>query len=276
VLVNTSAVLGQALWAKDHLVPDWMRPNVYAVAAVCVLFALTVESIAVYLAYEAHAAQMEGQAYGTLRLASYGVALVAGALNYAHFAGAPDYTPNPLAVTFGLLSSMSPWLWAIRSRSMHRVVLTEKGLIDPRSVRFTLAQRLLYPVATFGAYRLAVWNGVNNPAQARADFTAMKAPVLCPPVPDLSDIEQAEDQPKQASDDAADERSPRLTPATQKIIRARQRRPVATKTEIAAKTGLSLATVRRQWALTAPPVPATAPTNGHAFEIAPDDDEVTQ
>lgn len=172
VLVNATAVLGQALWAYDHLVPAWMLTSVLAAATVCVLFAVTVEAIGIYLAYEAHAAQMEDQAAGMLRAGSYGIALVVGALNYAHFATQPGYQPNPLAVTFGLLSSLSPWLWAIRSRSLHRSALLAKGLVDPRSVRFTVAQRLLYPVASFRAYRLAVWNGVNSPAQARADYNA--------------------------------------------------------------------------------------------------------
>lgn len=175
VLVNATAVLGQGLWAYDHLVPAWMRGTVPAAVTICVLFALTVESIGVFLAYEAHSAQMEDQAAGMIRAGSYGVGLFVGFLNFWHFAG-NEMAPNPLAVTFGLLSSLSPWLWAIRSRSMHRSALLAKGLVDPRSVRFTVAQRLLYPVASFGAYRLAVWNGISSPAQARADYTAARTP----------------------------------------------------------------------------------------------------
>jgi hypothetical protein len=197
VLVNATAVLGQALWAYDHLVPAWVRPSVLAVTAICVLFAGTVESIGVYLAYEAHAAQMNDQAYGGMRVASYGMGLFVGFLNFWHFAG-NQLAPNATAITFGLLSSLSPWLWAIRSRSLHRAALLEKGLVDPRSVRFTLAQWLLYPVASFRAYRLAVWNGVNNPAQARADYNAARTgtahaqvpatvpPAVLPPAPAVS------------------------------------------------------------------------------------------
>jgi hypothetical protein len=176
VLVNTTAVYGQAAWAWDHLVPAGLRTGAPAAAvALCLLFAATVESVGIYLAYEAHAALMEDQAAGMLRSGSYLVALVVGSLNYAHFATQPGYRPNPLAVTFGLLSSLSPWLWAIRSRSLHRSALLAKGLVDPRSVRFTTAQRLLYPLRSYGAYRLAVWNGVNNPAAARADYDAFRA-----------------------------------------------------------------------------------------------------
>jgi hypothetical protein len=171
VLVNATAIYGQAAWAWDHLVPPALRTGTPAAGiAICLLFAATVESVGIYLAYEAHAALMEDQAAGMLRTGSYLVALVVGALNYAHFATQPGYRPNPLAVTFGLLSSLSPWLWAIRSRSLHRASLLARGLVDPRSVRFTLNQRLLYPVASFRAYRMAVWNGVSNPTQARADY----------------------------------------------------------------------------------------------------------
>jgi hypothetical protein len=198
VLVNATAIYGQGGWAYDHLVPAAVRTtSTTAAVLLCLMFAATVETVGIYLAYEAHAAQMEDQAAGLLRAGSYGVALVVGALNYAHFAGT-GYSPNPLAVTFGLLSSLSPWLWAIRSRSLHRAALLAKGLVDPRSVRFTLAQRLLYPVASFRAYRLAVWNGVNNPAQARADYNAARTgtahaqvpatvpPAVLPPVPAVS------------------------------------------------------------------------------------------
>jgi hypothetical protein len=286
ILVNTSAILGQAMWAKDHLVPAWMQGHPAAVIALCVLFALTVESIAVYLAYEAHAAAMEGQAYGTLRLASYTVASVAGVMNYLHFAG-KDHAPTPLAVTFGLLSSMSPWLWGIRSRSMHRVVLTEKGLIDPRSVRFTLAQRLLYPFATFGAYRLAVWNGVNNPAQARADFTDRQAAKkladksdagpnrrALPPVkvaflpPPLADSADAGDDLGELDDvGTQNEAQPKLSPAAERIARVRSRQPALTQQETAQRAGVHINTVKSWWAHTTPPVPAAEPINGHTPEL---------
>lgn len=175
VLVNTTAVYGQGAWAYEHLVPASVRTaSLAASLTLCLLFAATVESVGIYLAYEAHAALMEDQSSALLRAGSYVVALIVGALNYAHFAG-PGWRPNPLAVTFGLLSSLSPWLWAVRSRSLHRAALLARGLVDPRSVRFTLAQRLLYPLRSFGAYRLAVWNGVNNPAQARVDYDTYRA-----------------------------------------------------------------------------------------------------
>jgi hypothetical protein len=156
LLVNTAALYGQAGWAHDHLGHGW---------TVAVLFAAAVESIGVYLAAEAHAALMAGDASARLRLGSYAVGALVGVLNFAHFAG-PGYRPNPLALTFGLLSSISPWLWAIRSRSLNRDRLRALGLIDPRAVRFSPLRWALFPVRTGRAFRAAVWAGVVQPAEA--------------------------------------------------------------------------------------------------------------
>jgi hypothetical protein len=167
VLVNTAAVYGQAGWAYDHLVHHWV---------IAALFAAAVESIGVYLAFEAHAALMAGDASARLRAGSYLIGLLAGVLNYAHFAG-PAYRPTPLAVTFAALSSISPWLWAIRSRSMNRARLRELGQIDPRAVRFALLRWLLFPVRTIKAFRVAVWHGIVTPAEAVAR-SGVRAPGL--------------------------------------------------------------------------------------------------
>jgi hypothetical protein len=165
LLVNAAAVWGQAGWAYDHLGRS---------VVIACLFALAVESIGVFLAAEAHAALMAGHASGTLRLGSYAVGALVGTLNYAHFAS-PGYRPNPLAVTFGLLSSISPWLWAIRSRSMNRVRLYELGLIDPRAVKFSRLRWALYPVRTFSAFRGAVWAGIQRPDDAIATADQRRA-----------------------------------------------------------------------------------------------------
>jgi hypothetical protein len=158
VLVNAAAVFGQARWAYDHLAESW---------TVAGLFAAALESIGVYLAAEAHSALMAGDASLRLRLASYAVGGLIGTLNYAHFAG-HGFAPNALAITFGALSSISPWLWAIRSRSLNRDRLRTLGLVDPRAVRFSPLRWLLYPRRTFRAFRAAVWAGVVQPAEAVA------------------------------------------------------------------------------------------------------------
>lgn len=164
LLVNSAAVYGQAGWAYDHLIRS---------AVIAVLFAASVESIGIYLAYEAHSALMAGDASARLRLGSYLVGVLAGVLNYAHFASV-GYRPNPLAVTFGLLSSMSPWLWAIRSRSLNRDRLRELGQIDPRAVRFSTLRWALFPIRTVRAFRAAVWAGIVQPSEAIAAADARR------------------------------------------------------------------------------------------------------
>jgi hypothetical protein len=162
LLVNSVALYGQAQWGYDNLARNWV---------VAVGFALAIESIGVYLAAEAHRALLAGDASLRLRLGSYGVGGLAGALNYAHFH--PQMTQ---AIVFGVLSAISPVLWAIRSRSISRDHLRKLQLIDGRAVKFTAAQWLLFPRQSFRAFKAAVWAGETNPTLARA-LVAQEAPV---------------------------------------------------------------------------------------------------
>jgi hypothetical protein len=161
LLVNSVATYGQVQWAHEHLTPG--SPYWF----VAVGFALAVESIGVYLAAEAHRALLAGDASLRLRLGSYGVGALAGTLNYAHFAPALE-DPNTQAIVFGVLSAISPVLWAIRSRSISRDQLRTLNLIDGRAVKFTAAQWILFPRESWKAFRAAVWAGETNPAKARA------------------------------------------------------------------------------------------------------------
>jgi hypothetical protein len=158
VLVNGVAIWGQAAWAYEHIARNLI---------IAVGFAAALETIGIYLAVEAHSALMNDDSAFKLRAGSYLVAGLAGALNYAHFAN-PGYRPTPIALAFGVLSTLSPWLWAIRSRSLHRADLAARGLIDKRAVKFPAVQWILYPIRTFRAFRVSVWAGINHPAQARA------------------------------------------------------------------------------------------------------------
>jgi hypothetical protein len=163
VLVNAAAVYGQVQWATVNLTAGSI--------GLAVLFALTVESIAVYLAYEAHAALLAGDASFRLRAASYLAAGLVGVLNYSHFAG-PGLRPTAAALAFGALSSISPWLWSIRSRSLRRDQLRAAGLIDPRSAHFAAAKWLNFPIRTIRAYRWSVDHGVQ---EERAAWEAYRA-----------------------------------------------------------------------------------------------------
>ena len=163
VLVNTAAVFGQVQWATANLAGGRV--------GLAVLFALTVESIAVYLAYEAHAALLAGDASFRLRVASYLAAGLVGALNYSHFAS-PGLQPTATALVFGGLSSISPWLWSIRSRSLRRDQLRSAGLIDPRSAHLAAAKWVNFPIRTLRAYRWSIDHGV---PEERAAWEAYRA-----------------------------------------------------------------------------------------------------
>jgi hypothetical protein len=172
ILVNGAAIYGQVSWAETNLTSGNL--------AGAILFATTLESIAIYLAYEAHSSLIAGDASGRLRLASYLAAAVVGSLNYSHFAG-EDLQPTTPAIAFGMLSALSPWLWGIRSRSMRRDQLRTLGLIDPRAARFATAKWALYPIRTFRAFRWAVaageqrervaWEAIYQPGRPTLDPT---------------------------------------------------------------------------------------------------------
>lgn len=155
LLVNTSAIWGQAGWAHEHIAASWL---------IAVAFAAAIESVGVYLAWESHEALMADQAAGMLRLGSYGVGGLAGALNYWHFSA--DGEPTAQAVAFATMSSISPWLWAIWSRARNRTRLAELGMVDVRGVRLSASRKLWHPIRSIRVMSWASWEGITDPADA--------------------------------------------------------------------------------------------------------------
>lgn len=168
LLVNGFAMYGQAEWAREQLeVP----------VVVAWLFAVALESIALFLAAEAHSALMAGDAAVARRVGSYLVAGVVGWLNWTHWA-----SDNVAAgAVFAAFSVLSPWLWAVRSRSMRRAELRSAGLVDARLVRFAASRWALYPVRTFRVWRHAAWAGITDPAVALAEHRSLPAPATTQP-----------------------------------------------------------------------------------------------
>lgn len=158
VLVNLTAVWGQAGWAYDH----FTRGGVI----VALLFALSVESIGVYLAWESHEALMADQASAFLRFGSYAVGALVGILNYLHFSAQSP----AIGVAFGALSAISPWLWGIWSRARNRTRLAELGLVDVRGVKLSTARKLWHPIRSVRVLSWAAWEGVTDPADAVAGW----------------------------------------------------------------------------------------------------------
>ena len=152
--VNATAFIGQFSFMREHIT-TWPLAGI-------VLLAATLESIAVYLGYEAHEALRNGDSSFALRMASYAFGAVIAALNYSHYA-LPGFKPTFLAVATGLMSISSAPLWAIYSRRVGRTVLKASGLVESRSVKFSRVRWLLWPKETFGAFRLSAWNGEQSP-----------------------------------------------------------------------------------------------------------------
>lgn len=157
VLVNAAAIWGQAGWAYENITTG----GIFGVV-IAVLFAMAVESIGVYLAWESHESLMADQASVQLRLGSYAIGLLAGVLNYLHFSA----QSVPTGVAFGSLSAVSPWLWAIWSRARNRSRLAQLGLVDVRGVKLSMARKLWHPVKSVRVLSWAAWEGITDPSAA--------------------------------------------------------------------------------------------------------------
>jgi len=156
VLVNAVAFAGQLAFLRVHL--PW-------VLAGQVLVAVTLESVAVYLAWQAHLALAADDSALRLRLAAYAFAAVIGVMNYSHYMAA-GWRPTFAAVTFGLMSVSSPWLWSVHSRRVSRDALKARGLIEAHAVRLGATRWLWHPARSFRVMRWAAWTGEADPALA--------------------------------------------------------------------------------------------------------------
>lgn len=160
--VNASALGGQIGWAMDHLGrAEWLDAIPHGVELRAVAFAATLESIGVYLSYEAHQALLARVAALKLRLGAYAVGAIAAAMNYSHYAGA-DWHPTAAAVGYGLLSLASPMLWTVWSMARSRRKLVADGAVDGRSARFSAAKKVFFPLRTLRAMRYAVDHGITD------------------------------------------------------------------------------------------------------------------
>lgn len=154
--VNIVAVAGQVT-AFQAAPFHWTLLGALGAAAV-------VESIAIFIGWHAHVALIEGDSVFRLRAGSYAVAAAVATLNYHHYS--PDWSLDDQAAMFGAASMLSPWLWAIHSRHLHRADLRRKGLIDPRAPKFSLLRWLLHRPETWQALKWAVRHSEQSPTAA--------------------------------------------------------------------------------------------------------------
>lgn len=156
VLVNAVAFAGQLAFLREHL--PWPLAGQ-------IMVALALESVAIYLAWHAHLAQLANDSALRLRLGAYGFALVIAAMNYSHYM-APGWRPTFPAVAVGLMSAASPWLWSVHSRRVSRDRLMGAGLIEPHALRLGVTRWAWHPVRSAKVMWEATWEGVTDPAEA--------------------------------------------------------------------------------------------------------------
>jgi hypothetical protein len=157
-LVNAVAFIGQFEFLHTHV--PWILPGQ-------VLFAVALESVAVYLAAHAHIAKMANDSSGRIMLSAYLFALVIAAMNYSHYA-APHWRPTFMAVGLALMSASSPWLWNVHSRRVSRDKLMARGLLEEKSVRLGATRWTWHPYRSMIVTWLATWEGETNVQRAIA------------------------------------------------------------------------------------------------------------
>ena len=183
VLVNAAAVWGQAGWAYERVTPRLVT-EITARLVLSLLFALSIESIGVYLSWEAHMARMNNEAAELLQAGAYSVGALAGWLNFDHW-----HQPggdNSAAIVFALLSAISPWLWAVWSRARNRARLAELGMTDPRGVKLSTSRKLWHPILSLRVVRWAAWSGETSPTRAVAGWERTRPTASAPAGPKVS------------------------------------------------------------------------------------------
>jgi hypothetical protein len=164
MLVNSVAFIGQFEFLHTHV--PWILPGQ-------VLFAVALESVAVYLAWHAHIAKMANDSSGRIMLSAYLFALVIASMNYSHYAG-PHWRPTFMAVGLALMSASSPWLWNIHSRRVSRDLLMARGLLEEKAVRLGATRWTWHPYRSMRVTWLATWDGEANPKRAIAMLAAQQ------------------------------------------------------------------------------------------------------
>lgn len=173
VLVNSTAFIGQFAWTLQHV--PWIVPGQ-------VLFSVAIESVAIYLAWHAHLAQLANDSASRLKLGAYLFALIIGAMNYSHYAA--GWRPNALAVGLGLMSALSPWLWGIHTRRTSRDKLMERGLVEEHAVRLGATRWMWHAYRSSRVMFRATWVGETDPQRAIGAFTEQGWGGLVPAAPD--------------------------------------------------------------------------------------------
>lgn len=177
MIVNSAALQGQFSWALDHLrVGD---PQTVARIFAALVYAVAVESIALFLQYYANRALRNRDSALGLYVSALVVASGVSLINFSHYhdpkADLWDLSVQATAYAYALASFVSPWLWRIHSRAEHREALKNAGEIDTRGVKLSMSRKVWHPIWSLKTISLSAWTGQTNPAQAVIDFEARRA-----------------------------------------------------------------------------------------------------
>lgn len=174
VAVNSTAWIGQYAYIHTHV--PWIIPGQ-------VMISLTIESVAVYLAWHAHLAQMANDSAARLKMGAYSFALVVGLMNYSHYAS--RWHPTVMAVLMFCMSALSPWLWGVHTRRASRDGLMARGLVEEHAVRLGATRVTWHPVRSVRVLSWSAWHGINDPKRAIGHFASRygtaDTPALVPP-----------------------------------------------------------------------------------------------
>jgi hypothetical protein len=169
-LANIIAALGQSIAGQ----PEFDKVAPWAISwGLAVLLAVTLETFSLVFTRIAHTARLNRDAALPPQLAAYLIAGVVALSNWWHWSD--DWAPTYMAWAFAGFSFASPWVWAAWSKARHRVELRAAGLIDGRTVRFSLARWCMAPIRTFFALRVAVLEGIATPQEAAARYEQIRA-----------------------------------------------------------------------------------------------------
>ncbi len=174
LLVNGAAVYGQVAFFYENVAPaEW---PILGKVALAIVIALAIESISIYVGWHAHDALINklGNTAARLRRASYGIAGIVAAINYAHFA---DFEARPLGINaascaFGLLSLISPWLWGLHSRRLRNLQLKKEGVADATGAVFSGERIRSFPIRSYLARRWSIDHYVTDPREAWEGYNA--------------------------------------------------------------------------------------------------------
>lgn len=169
VLVNSAAVWGQTGWFLDNATaPEWWP---WVALAVAIGLAASLELIGVYCAQMADRSEAKNMPAGGTRFFSYVAGIVSGILNFSHW----WHTGAAAALTFGLLSAVSPFLWGIWSR------VNRGRPVAP-------SRRLWHPKRSIKLIRHMAWQGIVDETEAIWDMEAPTGPEPVPvsPAPGMS------------------------------------------------------------------------------------------